>query len=145
MDSGYAELHCDGASSGNPGDAGIGIIIDLPSKGKTLQISEYIGITTNNVAEYSALVKGLEKAKTLGLKRIKVFLDSELVVKQINGIYRVKNRKLIPFWIKARRILESFEDYKIFHVERAKNSEADKLAKGAIKRKKNPKVDYITL
>ncbi len=145
MDSEYAELYCDGASSGNPGDAGIGIIIEFPSKKRSrfpegedkspIQISEYIGTTTNNVAEYTALIRGLEKAKTVGIKRIRVFLDSELIVRQINGIYRVKNRKLIPLWIKAKRILEAFDDYKVIHVEREENSEADRLAKAAIKRK----------
>jgi ribonuclease HI len=135
MDSGYAEIHCDGASSGNPGDAGIGIIIDIPSKGRAFQISEYIGITTNNVAEYSALIKGLEKARALGVKRIKAFLDSELVVRQINGIYRVKNKNLLPLWIKARRLLDSFEDYKVIHIDRKENRDADRLAKDAIKRR----------
>jgi len=134
----YARLYCDGASSGNPGDAGIGIIIDLPSKGRTFQISEYIGIATNNVAEYSALIKGIEKAKALGIKRIKVFLDSELAVRQINGIYRVRNKNLLPLWMKAKKLLDSFDDYKVIHIDRKENRGADKLAKDAIKKGVKP-------
>lgn len=134
-DSGYAEVYCDGASSGNPGNSGIGVVINPPRGGTHYKISEYIGVTTNNVAEYSALIKGLEKAKSLGLKKIKVFLDSELVVKQINGIYKVKNINLRPLWMKARIILEDFDSYKVIHIDRVRNSDADTLAKNAIKRK----------
>lgn len=140
MDTEYAEVYCDGASAGNPGDAGIGIIINLPESRRIYKISEYIGITTNNVAEYSALIRGLEKVKALRIKRVSIFLDSELVVRQINGIYRVKNRKLIPLWIKARKMLDAFDDYEVLHIEREKNSEADRLAKTAIKRKENFKI-----
>lgn len=133
-DRGYAELHCDGASAGNPGSAGIGIVINLPEEQKRYRISEFIGITTNNVAEYSALIRGLEKANELGIKRVRIFLDSELIVRQMNGIYRVRNKGLMPLWIRARKMLEGFDDYKIIHVKREDNSEADKLAKDAIKR-----------
>jgi ribonuclease HI len=135
MGNGYTELHCDGASSGNPGDAGIGIVISIPSQNKTLQISEYIGVTTNNVAEYTALIKGLETAKTLGTDRIRVFLDSELIVRQINGQYRVRNRGLLPLWTKARSLLQTFKEYNIIHIERKENREADRLAKAAIKKR----------
>jgi ribonuclease HI len=140
---GYAEIFCDGASNGNPGHAGIGVVIiykpqraTYPSQQETYRISEYIGVTTNNVAEYSALIKGLKKARALKLKNIKVFLDSELLVNQINGIYRVKNKNLRSLWVQVRNILKDFDRYVITHVQREMNREADSLARKAIKNKK---------
>ena len=138
----YAVMNCDGASSGNPGEAGIGVVIQLSDEDarrmnlkKTYTISASIGIATNNVAEYSALIKGLEKAKSLGLKKIKIFLDSELLVRQLLGIYKVKNKNLIPLWIKAKNILTCFDKYTIDHVRRGKNAEADELARQGVKKK----------
>jgi ribonuclease HI len=136
-----AKIYCDGASSGNPGHAGAGVVIRLgekPHVGTTrfredYKISEYIGIVTNNVAEYTALIRGLKEARSLGLKKIEIFLDSELLVKQINGIYRIKSAKLRPFWEEARNILKQFDSYRITHVQRGLNKEADLLAKRAIK------------
>lgn len=136
-----AKIYCDGASSGNPGHAGAGVVIRLgekPHVGTTrfredYKISEYIGIATNNVAEYTALIRGLKEARSLGLKKIEIFLDSELLVKQINGIYRMKSAKLRPFWEEARNILKQFDSYRITHVQRGLNKEADLLAKRAIK------------
>jgi len=135
MEKGYAELHCDGASSGNPGAAGIGIVINLPEGKGSYKVSEHIGITTNNVAEYSALIRGLEKAKELGIKRIKIFLDSELIVRQIKGIYKVRNKGLLPLWLEAKRLLNTFDDYKVIHIGRESNPDADRLAKDAIRRR----------
>ncbi len=139
----YAVMYCDGASSGNPGDSGIGIVIDLASKKPrakgltdTYRISEYIGVATNNVAEYSALLKGLKKARSLGVKKIKIFLDSELVVRQITGQYKVKNKNLLSLWLQATNALHEFDDYKVSHVPREMNSEADSLAREAVKKKK---------
>lgn len=138
----YAIMHCDGACSGNPGKSGIGVVIDLFNKDsqcekdkETHKISEYIGIATNNIAEYTALIRGLEKARALGVKKIEIFLDSELLVRQINGIYKVKNEKLLPLWIQARNILKDFDEYKLTHVLREYNKEADFLATQAIKNK----------
>lgn len=129
-----AKIHCDGASSGNPGHAGVGVVIRLIEKPyEDYKISEYIGIVTNNVAEYTAFIRGLKEARSLGLKRIEIFLDSELLVKQIKGIYRIKSAKLRPFWEKARNILKEFDSYKITYVQRELNKEADLLAKKAIK------------
>lgn len=137
----YAVMYCDGASSGNPGKSGIGVVIDLIHKGasredepETYRISEYIGIATNNVAEYSALLTGLIKARSLGVKKINVFLDSELLVRQINGIYKVKNKNLIPLWEQAINMLKDFDDYKVIHVRREMNKEADSLARQAVKK-----------
>lgn len=143
FDTGYAEMYCDGASSGNPGPSGIGIVINIMSndsgqlgKDKKYSISEYIGTATNNVAEYSALLKGLEAARSLGIRNIKIFMDSELLVRQINGIYRVKNEKLIPLWIRAMKALKEFSHYIVTHVPREMNKEADSLARRSIIQKR---------
>jgi ribonuclease HI len=107
---------------------------DLLKKDKSYTISEYIGTATNNIAEYSALIRGLEKAGSLGLKRIKIFLDSELVVRQLNGVYKVKNRNLLPLWQKAMDLLKNFHSHELAHVPREMNAEADSLARKAVKK-----------
>jgi ribonuclease HI len=128
-----AEIFCDGASRGNPGDSGIGVVISLlDGTGRDYRISEYIGVATNNVAEYSALIRGLEEARSLGVRRINVFLDSELVVRQINGIYKVRNNNLRVLWSRARVILMDFDSYVVKHVERKRNADADALAGDAV-------------
>ena len=138
---GYSTMFCDGACSGNPGDSGIGVAINLSdedvvalNKDKSYSISEYIGTATNNIAEYSALIRGLEKAGSLGIKRIKVFLDSELVVKQLKGIYKVKHKNLIPLWQQAKDLLKNFDSCKVAHVPRDMNTEADSLARKGVKK-----------
>lgn len=138
----HAVMHCDGASSGNPGNSGIGVVIDLMDQDiqcgesrDTHTISEYIGIATNNIAEYTAFIKGIEKARSLGVSSIKIFLDSELLVRQITGIYKVKNEKLKPLWTRAMNLLREFDEYKVVHVPREKNKEADALATQAVKKK----------
>jgi ribonuclease HI len=129
-----AHLYCDGASSGNPGHAGIGVIVQVFGNSPAIhKISEYLGITTNNVAEYSAFIRGLEEAQSLGLKEIAIFLDSELIVRQIKGDYRVKSPQLVPLWEKSIQMLKVFEKYKINHMRRDLNRQADALAKKAIK------------
>lgn len=138
-----AEIYCDGASSGNPGHSGMGVVIRFKKRPHVVpthrdrfredyRFSEYIGIATNNVAEYTAFVKGLKIARGFNLKRIKIFLDSELLVKQIKGVYRVRNTNLKPFWEEAQSILKQFDSYMITHVRRELNKEADLLAKGSI-------------
>jgi len=87
-----AKIYCDGASRGNPGDAGIGCLIILDNK--KIEISEYIGKTTNNVAEYTALIRGLEEALKERAEEIEIISDSELLVRQINGIYKSKKQKI---------------------------------------------------
>ncbi len=130
-----AQLYCDGASRGNPGDAGIGCLIILDNK--KIEISEYIGRTTNNVAEYTALIKGLEEALKQKVQEIEIFSDSELLVRQINGVYKVRNKKLIPLYEKVKELLNKFKKYQIFHVYREENSVADKLAKEASWKQEN--------
>jgi len=131
-----AEIYCDGASNGNPGHAGVGVVIKIQGSKCRIQMSKYIGLTTNNVAEYLALIKGLKKARVLKLKNIKVFLDSELVVKQINGTYKVRDKNLKLLWTEVKEILKDFDNYVITHIRREINREADLLAKKAVQKGK---------
>ncbi len=125
-------LYVDGASRGNPGKAGAGAVIK-DSKGRILKkLRRALGVTTNNMAEYRAMIMALEQAKDLGLKRIKVFADSELLVKQINGLYRVRSEDLRPLYERALGLIEDFEEFSLEHIPRTKNSEADRLANEAI-------------
>jgi len=121
-------IYTDGASRGNPGYAGIGAVI-LDANGSCLmELSEWIGIATNNEAEYMALIKALEAAKELGARRVSVRADSELVVLQMKGAYAVKSPRLRPLFMKARRLKDEFDKFDINHVEREKNAHADMLA-----------------
>lgn len=133
---GYAVMYCDGACSGNPGKSGVGVVITLTDnnylpldKEQIFTISEYIGTATNNIAEYSALIRGLEKARTISVENIKIFLDSELVVRQVNGVYKVKNSNLLPLFQKVKALLNDFEAFTITHVRREFNKDADALAR----------------
>lgn len=127
-----AVIYTDGASSGNPGPAGIGAVIQI--NGDKTTISEYIGKTTNNVAEYTALIKALQYTRQKKICSVEVYTDSELLVKQIHGIYRVKNEGLIPLYNEAISLLRSFDSFSIIHVPRERNKEADSLSKEAIKK-----------
>ncbi|HHN65147.1 MAG TPA: ribonuclease HI family protein [Nitrospirae bacterium] len=130
-----ALIYTDGASSGNPGPAGIGVVIEIDGQKKTL--SEYIGETTNNVAEYTALVRALQLAHQRRVGSVEVFTDSELLVKQLNGQYRVRNEGLLPLYRKVTSLLKSFKSSKITHIPREQNREADRLSKDAIKKARN--------
>ncbi|MFA6454254.1 MAG: ribonuclease HI family protein [Patescibacteria group bacterium] len=122
----------DGGARGNPGPAGIGAVI-LDEKGDAAaEISEYIGEATNNQAEYKALVAGLAKAKELGALELEVFLDSELVVKQLNREYRVKDKQLAPLFVQAYNISLGFKKIVFKHIRREKNELADKLVNQAL-------------
>lgn len=122
----------DGASSGNPGDAGIGIIIYKDNEA-IVRESRYIGVQTNNVAEYTALTLLLEMAEKHGIKKIKIFSDSELVVKQMSGEYKIKNEDLKVLAMKAQSYKKKIK-FTLEHVRREGNCEADDLAKSASKR-----------
>ncbi len=127
-------IYTDGASSGNPGPSGIGVVIEFD--GRTVEISRSIGKGTNNVAEYRALIAGLEKARELSggsPKDVEIFSDSELLVRQLNGIYRVKDLNLRRLWEKVNELLKGFRSYRIIHISREENMRADELAKRAIK------------
>ena len=124
--------YTDGASRGNPGLAAIGIAI-YDAQGEMIKThSQFLGEATNNVAEYQALIKALEIAQELGATEIDICADSELVVKQIKGEYRVKNEGLKPLYNKARGLISAFEGFQISHVRREFNKMADKLANLAL-------------
>lgn len=134
--SGTARRHCaiqtDGAARGNPGPAGAGGVITADNGTTVAKISEYLGIATNNVAEYRALILALQRALDAGFHEVGVSLDSELVVKQLSGEYRVKDAKIIPLHQRVRRLLSQFEKSSIQYVPRERNKRADKLANAAI-------------
>jgi ribonuclease HI len=123
-----AVLFSDGASRGNPGPAGIGAVLEAPDGGRLAEIAEYIGHATNNVAEYRALIAGLERALAMGVGSLEVRADSELMIKQLRGDYQVKNARLLPLFRDARRLLGSFERVELKHVRREFNKRADELA-----------------
>jgi ribonuclease HI len=125
-------LMVDGASRGNPGEAGSGAVIFDPEGETVRELSRYLGKATNNVAEYAGLLMGLEEALKLGITRLRVESDSELLVRQLNGIYRVKEPRLIELHSKARELLRRFEAYRIMHVRREQNRIADRLANQGI-------------
>ena len=125
-------MHTDGAARGNPGQAGLGVVISAQDGRRLLELSEYLGSTTNNIAEYRALIRGLEEAKNLGAKEVEAFTDSELVARQISGQYKVKSPGLLPLFQKAKVLLGGFSSAKVTHVRREYNKEADKLANLAI-------------
>jgi ribonuclease HI len=125
-------LMVDGAARGNPGPAGCGAVI-LDGNGTVVkELSRYLGRTTNNVAEYEALLMGLEALSQLGKRRIRVQSDSQLLVRQLNGEYRVKDEKLKVLFQRAATLLRQFEVYRILHVPRESNKLADRLANKGI-------------
>ncbi len=125
-------IHLDGASRGNPGPAAIGIVINN-EKGKVIsEIKKYIGESTNNVAEYRALICALEETKKYNPTSAIFYLDSELLVNQINGIYRTRDKDLIPLLQKVRKLSNKFPQIKFQYIPREKNKRADKLANLAI-------------
>ena len=125
-------LYVDGASRGNPGPAGAGAVLLDPGGQKKGQVSQYLGETTNNVAEYQALLHGLELALSLGVKNLQVLADSLLVVQQLKGAYQVKTPHLFPLFSQAQKTLEKFDAWAISHLDRSLNKEADRLARQAI-------------
>lgn len=125
-------LYTDGAARGNPGPAGIGVVIE-DDQGMRLQgRSGYIGTATNNQAEYKALLEGLRTVAEWEPDRLEVFLDSKLVVEQLNGRYRIKDRTLQELCRQAQDLLRKFPAVAIEHVERARNKGADGLANRGI-------------
>jgi len=125
-------LHVDGASRGNPGDAGFGIYVTAPDGSEVASLFGYLGTATNNVAEYQALVHGLRFALARGASSVEVFSDSELLVRQIEGRYRVKNAGLQPLHREAQGLLARFAKARVAHVPRERNREADALANRAV-------------
>ncbi|HUO10530.1 MAG TPA: reverse transcriptase-like protein [Phycisphaerae bacterium] len=127
-------LHFDGGSRGNPGPAGIGVVL-LDDKNRPLyELGEFLGQRTSNFAEYTALLRGLSAAKALRASRLSIKADSELVVRQINGIYKVKSADLLPLYRQAKVLMAEIGNVTISHVYREKNARADELANLAMDR-----------
>jgi ribonuclease HI len=125
-------VNVDGGARGNPGPAAIAAVISTPSGKVIEQRGERIGVATNNVAEYRALLLGLERARELGAREIELVGDSELVVRQVNGEYKVKHADLRPLRNRVLAALEDFEEWSIRHVRREENAAADELVNAAL-------------
>jgi ribonuclease HI len=126
------EIHIDGASKGNPGPAAIGVVIAGKNGTPVRNICRYIGETTNNVAEYAALICALEEALLLKAQCLSIKSDSELLCRQMNKVYRVKNEHILALYTQAQRLICGFTRVDFTHVPREQNKEADKLANQAI-------------
>jgi ribonuclease HI len=122
-----ATLYADGGSRGNPGPAAYGAVLQDENGNTLREVAAFLGTSTNNVAEWSGLIAGLEAALELGVDHIDVRLDSELVVRQLSGAYRVKQPHLIPLHAKAKSLLRKFASSHVGHVRREYNKEADAL------------------
>jgi probable phosphoglycerate mutase len=132
--SGWITAFCDGGSRGNPGPAGYGVYMQDENGVKVAELSEFLGKKTNNFAEYSGLLAALDYALEHGHTHLKAVADSELMVKQIKGQYRVNSPELRPLYEEARRRIARLESFQIQHVLREKNRRADQLANEAMDR-----------
>jgi ribonuclease HI len=125
-------VHVDGGARGNPGPAAIGVVISGPD-GKLLEErKERIGVATNNVAEYRALLEGLERARAIGAAEVEIVNDSELVARQLTGAYKVKHPAMKPLHAQAMEALRAFDRWRIRSVPRAENARADELVNEAL-------------
>ncbi len=129
----------DGASRGNPGESGVGIIVKDEPGNTILKLNSYIGRTTNNIAEYTALLMLLEKMRSMECSHLTVLSDSELMVKQVNGAYKVKDRNIKRYHARFQELKESLPfEIDIRHIRREENREADRLANQAIETRTPP-------
>ena len=125
-------LHVDGGARGNPGPAAIGVVIS-DQRGAVLdELAEAIGVATNNVAEYRALLRGLERARALGATEVEIVNDSELVARQLTGAYKVKHPGMKPLHAAAMAALRGFDGWRVRSVPRAQNARADALVNQAL-------------
>jgi len=131
-------IYTDGACRGNPGDGGIGVVIKDDEGNIVKRISRYIGKTTNNQAEYAALLFALKSVKDYSPEYLKIHSDSELLVNQMVGIYSVKNVTIYKLYAKAKELTNKYLRVEIEHIPREKNSEADLLANNALDRRLKP-------
>jgi ribonuclease HI len=127
-------IFTDGASRNNPGEAGAGVLIFREDK-PIAELARYLGTTTNNIAEYTAAIMGMEHAVKLGASSVRLFADSELLVKQLNGQYKVKNEGLKPLYQKVKELIAKIGTVDVQYIPRARNKEADALANKAIDEK----------
>lgn len=125
-------VYSDGGSRGNPGPAGIGGLAKTGKDEVLVEVCEYIGTATNNVAEYQALIRILEECRGLVYKNIKIRTDSELVANQVKGLYKVKSKNVIPMVARVRSLLEPYREVQVMSIPRNENAECDKLANIAI-------------
>jgi probable phosphoglycerate mutase len=128
----WLTAHCDGGSRGNPGPAGYGAVIEDPGGRVVASLSEFLGRQTNNYAEYAGLIAVLKWANENGTKYLRVVSDSELMVKQMKGQYKVKNPGLRPLWEEAKRLAARLDRFEMRHTLRGGNREADRLANEAM-------------
>ncbi|HEV3054002.1 MAG TPA: ribonuclease HI family protein [Solirubrobacteraceae bacterium] len=127
-------VHVDGGARGNPGPAAIGVVVSDLDGAVLREVAETIGVATNNVAEYRALLRGAEEAQALGASEVEFVNDSELVAKQLTGAYKVKHPAMKELFVEARDALRSFDRWSIRSVPRAANSDADALVNQALDR-----------
>ena len=120
-------LHVDGGARGNPGPAAIGVVISGPDGELIEEVAELIGVATNNVAEYRAVLRGVERARALGATEVEIVNDSELVARQLTGAYKVKHPSMKPLYAEAIGALRGFDAWRIRSVPRAQNARADEL------------------
>jgi ribonuclease HI len=125
-------VHVDGGARGNPGPAAIGVVVSEPGGTVVDELAERIGVATNNVAEYTALLRGIERARELGADEIEIINDSELVARQLTGAYKVKHPAMRPLYLDAMAALRKFRDWRIRSVPRAQNARADALVNQAL-------------
>ena len=125
-------LHVDGGARGNPGPAAIGVVVASPQGDVLEEVAETIGVATNNVAEYRALIMGLERAHALGANEVEIINDSELVAKQLTGAYKVKHPAMKPLHAEAIAALRGFDSWRVRSVPRAQNARADELVNQAL-------------
>ena len=131
---GWVLAHCDGGSRGNPGPAGFGVALSDSEGEEIAELSEFLGIRTNNYAEYAGLLASLQYAIDKGIPKLRVIADSELMVKQVQGKYRVNSPDLKPLHEEAKRRIARLEGFQILHALRHKNKDADRLANEAMDR-----------
>jgi ribonuclease HI len=125
-------VHVDGGSRGNPGPAAAGAVVSTPDGEIVDEASELLGVATNNVAEYRGLLLGLARARALGATEVEVVNDSELIAKQVNGVYKVKHAAMRPLYMDALAALREFDSWSIRSVPRAQNADADALVNQAL-------------
>jgi ribonuclease HI len=125
-------LHVDGGARGNPGPAAIGVVVSSPEGEVLDEVAETIGVSTNNVAEYRALLRGVERAQALGATEVEIVNDSELVAKQLTGAYKVKHPAMKPLHAEAVAALRRFDGWRVRSVPRAQNARADELVNQAL-------------
>lgn len=136
-----ATIFSDGGSRGNPGEAAIGYVIKL-GEDPVFESGQLIGIATNNVAEYTAIIRGVKKAKLLGFDQVEVFVDSQLVERQLKGQYKVKSPELKPLYDELNSEIEGLKSFEVSHVRRELNKRADKLVNEALDKNEDVFYEY---